>query len=163
MRSGGLIKLIIMSGTLFVDCNFVVAIGIRFGSDFSFRVNEPDDGETTIFNSSVIMKNRRSEQTFFFNLLLAAPCSDSHFTSLATGLQETPNAAEADFRFDTSARDVLFPPELQNLTVQLTIFGDSRVEGNECFLFLIWAADVGPSFTISEPNDQIVTIEDNGM
>lgn len=143
-----------------------------------FEVQEPPDGETAFFNTTLIAKSTRSEQTFFVNLITGLDFCHLYSEGLVPGSVTTHgipvvNATQHDdYDFVTPTHAVAFPPELQTLPVTIVVYGDVHYDGPECFDLSVTRAfgpeflpaSLPPQFPYHKPylrNRQLVTIDDN--
>ena len=139
-----------------------LAIGF---TDFALSVDEPDDGsgETEIFNGTVLAKSIQSEQTYILQISTTPRCNDSADNTFATFRTESGNE-DADLEILTTLNGLLFPPEVQTLPILVALFGDDRIEGQECYDFQLFPdVTIGPSFSpFMLFQEQTVFIRDNG-
>lgn len=125
----------------------------------SITVEEPADSEIILSNQTIIIKDRPSEQTFIFDLETIGFCLQPS-VAFAT-LRRDPANQDGDYDVVTATSNLIFPPELQTITVDIAIFGDNRIEGRECFCFDI-RNTFGPLFrTNFFEQNQVVFIADN--
>ena len=83
-----------------------------------------------VFNPPIIIKenNRTSEQTFFLSIVPELSWSPNYFQAITLDKR---NLTDIDFLLDSD--DITFFPDVQEVSVNVTIYDDTFAEGNESF------------------------------
>ena len=144
--------------------NIDVLLDIEIGfTQETLHVDEPENGRTVIINEILLQKNRQTEQTFVLHLGISNGCFDG-----APARQLTDENTQSDADFAITTNGILFPPDMQTLPIIVTLFGDNRIEGLECFQISASAGStIGPFFSLPSYNSDAfqtvqVYIQDSG-